>query len=744
MRFRDGAPSLSSSSVEPKPLHWLDRLFMLTGAGGHAFEFLLLPAGFLLIVFVGSFLIELLRDAVSPGTPLWNLHKEITAVLSCLFAMLMMHFALRRMRSLFVQVQAEKEERRLAEQELQVERDRLMGILETMEDGIYIVNSGHDVEYTNPALVKEFGEVEGRKCFEYFHERTEPCPWCRNSDVFAGQTVRWMWTSPRNGKTYDLFDTPFRKPDGSVSKLEIFRDITDLVRAQDAVRESEQRYRMLFDEARDAAFLISLTPEGEFEKFIEVNKAACEKLGYTHEELLRLSPYDINPPEDHEAISQTLIRFFTEDNFLFERTWVRKDGKRIPVEFNAHLFFHKGRPTLLSVARDISERKLAEETLRESERKYRELSTEFDALLKAIPDPLVLLSPDLRILWANREGGCEPDGAGAGNVGIHCHDLVHNKSICGSCPVRRCFETGREESCMVFHQGRYLNMRAFPVLEGVNVSRVLVVMCDMTEKMVLQTEAMQARHLASLGELAASVAHEVNNPANGIINYAQLLVNRNPEGTEVRELGNRILKESERIASIVKSLLSFARQEGNGKSLIRIRDVLSESLALTQAQLRKDSIGLKLEIPEDLPEIFAGFQQIQQVILNLVSNSRYALNQKFPEKNEEKLMEISAEVIKTGDGRCVRLTFLDHGTGIPAGDLGSVTEPFFSTKPSTKGTGLGLSITRGIVENHGGRMTVESVEGSYTRVTVDFPAQRNPNVADSDSGRRGEHPVHAR
>lgn len=287
-------------------------------------------------------------------------------------------------------------------------------------------------------------------------------------------------------------------------------------------------------------------------------------------------------------------------------------------------------------------------------------------------------------------------------------------------------------------------MRAFPVLEGVNVSRVLVVMCDMTEKMVLQTEAMQARHLASLGELAASVAHEVNNPANGIINYAQLLVNRNPEGTEARELGNRILKESERIASIVKSLLSFARQEGNGKSLIRIRDVLSESLALTQAQLRKDSIGLKLEIPEDLPEIFAGFQQIQQVILNLVSNSRHALNQKFPEKNEEKLMEISAEVIKTGDGRCVRLTFLDHGTGIPAGDLGSVTEPFFSTKPSTKGTGLGLSITRGIVENHGGRMTVESVEGSYTRVTVDFPAQRNPNVADSDSGRRGEHPVHAR
>lgn len=109
---------------------------------------------------------------------------------------------------------------------LKMESDKLKGIFEAMEDGIYIVNQKNEIEYVNPVIEREFGPVKGRKCFEYLHDRGEVCPWCPNERVFAGETVRWEWYSVKNGKTYDLMDTPLRNADGSISKLEIFRDIT--------------------------------------------------------------------------------------------------------------------------------------------------------------------------------------------------------------------------------------------------------------------------------------------------------------------------------------------------------------------------------------------------------------------------------------------------------------------------------------------------------------------------------------
>ncbi|MEK7306271.1 MAG: diguanylate cyclase, partial [Nitrospirota bacterium] len=114
-----------------------------------------------------------------------------------------------------------------AEGALKVERDKLINILESMGDGVYISNQTCDVEYINPVIEREFGPINGRKCYEYFHDRDEVCPWCKSKEVFAGKTVRWEWHSNKNKKTYDLLETPLRNRDGTISKLEIFRDITD-------------------------------------------------------------------------------------------------------------------------------------------------------------------------------------------------------------------------------------------------------------------------------------------------------------------------------------------------------------------------------------------------------------------------------------------------------------------------------------------------------------------------------------
>ncbi len=132
-------------------------------------------------------------------------------------------------------------QKRQVDEVLRIERDNLNNIFEAIEDGIYIVNQQYDMQYVNSVLKKDFGAYEGRKCYEYFHDFTEVCPWCKNPDVFAGKTVRWEWHSFKNQKTYDLIGTPLKNPDGSISKLEMFRDITERKKIEIALKESEHR-----------------------------------------------------------------------------------------------------------------------------------------------------------------------------------------------------------------------------------------------------------------------------------------------------------------------------------------------------------------------------------------------------------------------------------------------------------------------------------------------------------------------
>ena len=235
-----------------------------------------------------------------------------------------------------------------------------------------------------------------------------------------------------------------------------------------------------------------------------------------------------------------------------------------------------------------------------------------------------------------------------------------------------------------------------------------------------QAEAMTTARLASIGELAAGVAHEINNPVNGIINYAELIMSRtNPEG-EIEQFLGGIIREGERVASIVSNLLTFARDVRQEYSPARVRDILDASLELLGRRLEADAIEPRIDVPQDLPNIRCRSQQIQQVFINLITNARHALNEKYPQRGADKVLEISARPVEL-DGRAyVRVVFHDHGTGIPESVLPKVFDPFFSTKVEGEGTGLGLSISYGIVKDHNGRIHIESVEGEYTRVVVDL------------------------
>ncbi|RJQ45296.1 MAG: PAS domain-containing sensor histidine kinase [Nitrospiraceae bacterium] len=372
----------------------------------------------------------------------------------------------------------------------------------------------------------------------------------------------------------------------------------------------------------------------------------------------------------------------------------------------------------------IGERKIAVELLRKSESKYRNLSKEFHTLLNCIPDNLLLLSPDLKIMWANKAAASAFNSNESELSGQYCYSLCCNVfSPCENCPTLKSFISGLEETAEIITAGgKIWDIRSFPIKDDSGkVKNVIELARDITEKTNLQAGAMRSRHLASLGELAAGVAHEINNPINNIINYAQIMIDElEPENEEI-DIPMRIVRDGDRIATIVRSLLSFARIRKEEKSYVYLHDIFADTLSLTSAQIRKDGIHLKVHIPAKAIKVPVHAQQIQQVFLNIISNSRYALNQKYPGTHENKILEISCEKIMTASAPYVRIVFHDRGNGIPSNIIDKVINPFFSTKPNRIGTGLGLSISHGIINEHEGKLIINSIEGEYTKIMIDLP-----------------------
>ena len=156
-----------------------------------------------------------------------------------------------------------------------------------MEDGVYIVDKNYNIEYINPSLTKEFGHFEGMKCFKYFHDLNEICPWCKNKEVFQGKTVRWEWYSPKNQKTYDLIDTPLKNPDGSISKLEIFRDITERKKRVEELEKTHSKLNQIFN------ITIPLCVIDKKFNIIRINNTFSSIFNVKREEIIGRKCYDI-------------------------------------------------------------------------------------------------------------------------------------------------------------------------------------------------------------------------------------------------------------------------------------------------------------------------------------------------------------------------------------------------------------------------------------------------------------------
>ena len=234
----------------------------------------------------------------------------------------------------------------------------------------------------------------------------------------------------------------------------------------------------------------------------------------------------------------------------------------------------------------------------------------------------------------------------------------------------------------------------------------------------MQRQLYQSSKMASIGELSAGVAHEINNPLNGIINFAQLLKDEEQPRSEFeQQMIDGIIDEGERIAKIVRGLLTFARVDAHELRHVHFADSIKTSIALFGRQFEKDGITVEIDLEPDLPFVRADGSRLRQVVVNMISNAHHALKAK-PDSLERKLFRITARRA----GKNVRVEFYDNGVGIKREVLSKVFDPFFTTRRETGGTGLGLSVSFGIIHDFGGTIRVESEEGKFTRFIIELSA----------------------
>ncbi len=366
--------------------------------------------------------------------------------------------------------------------------------------------------------------------------------------------------------------------------------------------------------------------------------------------------------------------------------------------------------------RDITERKQAEEELVQL-RKAVEASGEV-IFLTARDGIITFVNPEFTRLY----GYSAAEVVGKATPRVLKSGVMKQEDYEGFWETLLNKQTVRGELVNKTKDGRLITIEgsANPILdEQGNIIGFLAIQRDITERKQAEEREKQLREelnlssrLASIGELAAGVAHEINNPLTGIIGFSQRLLRKSVDEEIKRDL-KRINDEALRAAKVVENLRTFARRRQPNKECVDINEILGRTLELRTYELRTSNIELVVELAPDLPRSMVDSQQIGQVFLNIILNAEQAMI----EANSGGKLVIKTELTKD----YVRISFADDGPGISAENLGKLFDPFFTTRGEKGGTGLGLSVCHGIVTEHGGRIYVKSKPGKGAAFFVELP-----------------------
>ncbi len=509
----------------------------------------------------------------------------------------------------------------------------------------------------------------------------------------------------------------------------VVHDITDRNEAEKKLRASETRYRNLFH--NNAAVQIII--DSDTGKVYDANDAACAYYGMALDDIQQKSLWDLNPSGE-KFIRANMGKALEKGTLHIVTKHRRGDGEIRDVEVYSGRVDLDSKKLLHAIIHDVTQRTEAQKALEESEKRFR-------LFVENAPDGVFVQTRGC-FNYVNRKT-VEMFGASTINDLIG-RDIAENFAEDFKRTVKERIQTlnlsGQpvplKEEVIVRTDGSFMDVEVSAVpfcYQGENGA--LVFMRDISERrdMEKEREAMEAQlrqkqKMEAIGTLAGGVAHEINNPVTGIINYAQLITESAGADGEIRTFCGEIIYEGRRIAEIVSSLLKFSRQEKNTHSPAQINDIVTGTLSLTRMILKRDQIALEVNIPDGLPSIKCRSQQIQQVLMNLITNARDALNAKYKGFSENKRITISGGMFEREGRRWLRVTVEDRGTGIPADVMDKIFNPFFTTKPRDLGTGLGLSISHGIVREHHGELYFETTPGEFTKAVLELPVDNGWNI----------------
>jgi len=508
------------------------------------------------------------------------------------------------------------------------------------------------------------------------------------------------------------------------------------IQSEVALKKKEVNYRLLAENATDVIWMIGLDMKPMF-----ISPSITRLLGYSIEDSMNNTMEKIYTPASFEFAMKALEDELMHDKErdpqrtrIMELELVRKDGSTVIVEGNfTFLRDENGQPSgIMTIIRDITKRKKAEEMQQKSER-------ELKAIINSSVEPIFLMDSKGTILIANEGLGIRFGMEFKKLPGKNIYDLLPPevaKSRRGK--MENVFKTGEPIRFEDERSGRTILNSVFPVsaMDG-KITRAAIFSLDITERILTEKRLIHSGHMAGLGELASGIAHEINQPLNTISLIMDNLLSEvakdeNIEEGYLKKKSDKIFENITRMKNIIDHIRAFSRNQDDYISIgFDINSSIRNAVSMISEQFKHLAISLNLDLKEKLPEIIGNTYKIEQVILNLLSNAKDALlekSHKVTESQSHKVAESFEMVVgikSYQEDQSIIVEVNDNGIGISEKDIEHIMLPFYTTKNVGKGTGLGLSISSQIIRDMHGTIEISSTILKGTTIKIILRIQNN-------------------